>query len=242
MGGQGYYGYGGGGGGGPAFTDTFSLNIKLADSNAAPTDAATFAIALAESDTTNTPTDTLKLAFPAPDFADSSNTPTDSNAITIRVWLSGTTMDSTNGVTNPANMNGQNDGAVATFTSAAAGDANPRTHSALGANVPTFTVSTALYRGWFKSVNTLVTSTTKLVMHSTTGAFADITMFSNTALNTTIDHSTGDFTFNLIAAGVNTLAKLQTCQLLASTQDAVAGVTPAVLTCDAGAIEMAGTF
>ena len=231
-----------GGGGGPAFTDNFSLNVKFADSNAGPTDAATYAMALLKADSNVVPTDTAQLEFPAPDFADSSVVPTDSNSVQLKVWLSGTTMDSTNGVTSPANMNGQNDGVNATFTSAAAGDANPRTHSALGANVPTFNVSTALFRGWFKSVNTLVTSTTKLVMHSTTGAFADLTMFSNTALNTTVDHSTGDFTYDLIANGINTLAKLQSCQLLASTQDAAAGVTPAVLTFDAGEIELMGTF
>ena len=79
-------------------------------------------------------------------------------------------------------------------------------------------------------------------MHSTTGAFADLTMFSNAALSTTVDHSTGDFTYDLIAAGVNTLAKLQSCQLLTSTADAAAGVTPAVLTFDAAEIELTGTF
>ena len=230
------------GSGGPAFTDAFSLGVKAADTNSAPTDAGTFAMALAEADTTTAPTDTAQLAFPAPDFADSSTAPTDSNSVALKVWLSGSTVDSTNGVTNVANMNGQNDGVNATFTSAAAGDANPRTHSALGANIPTFTVSTALFRGWFKSVNSLTTSTTKLVMHSTTGAFADLTMFSNSALSTTVDHSTGDFTYDLIANGVNTLAKLQSCQLLCSTQDAIAGTTPAVLTVDAGNIELGGTF
>ncbi len=229
------------GGGGPNPTDAFSLKIIGPESNLAPTDASTFAIALLETDSNLAPTSgTPLLNIKVP--GDSSTAPSDSESVTVRVWLSGTTMDSTNGVTSPANMDGQNNGTLATFQSAVAGDANPRTHSALGANIGSIAFTSAIYRGWFKSVNTLATSTGKLVMHSTTAAFTDITMFANAGPSTTVDHLTGDFTFDLVAAGVNTLAKLQSCQLLTSTSDAAAGVTPHVLTGDAGAIDLTGVF
>jgi hypothetical protein len=228
--------------GGPAFTDSFSLGVKAADSNTAPTDAATFAMALLEADTTTVPTDTLKLGFPAPDFADSSTAPTDSNSVALKVWLSGSTVDSTNGVTNVANMNGVNNGTVATFQSAAAGDTNPRTHSALGANVPTFTVSTATLNGWYKSVNTLGTSTTTIKVHSLTGLFSDLTVFSNSGISTTVDHLTDNWGYDMISAGIDTLAKLQSAQLLCATSDIIAGTTPAVLTVDAFCFTITGTF
>lgn len=232
----------GGGGGGPAFTDTFSLGIKFADTNASPTDTGAFALSAAYADTNAAQSDTAQLKFPAPDFADTSVAPTDANSVTMRVWLSATTMNSTNGVTSPANADGANNGAVATYTSAAAGDANPRTTSTLGGNVPSVTVTSVSLRGWFKSVNTLATSTTKLVLHSSSALFADQIIFSNTTLNSTVDHLSGDFTYDLIANGINTLAKIQSVQLLASTQDAAAGVTPAVLTLDAATLEIVGAF
>ena len=56
------------------------------------------------------------------------------------------------------------------------------------------------------------------------------------------EYLTGDFTYDLYAAGVNTLAKLQSCQMLHRVSDAVAGVTPHVLTVDAGAIDITGAF
>ena len=224
----------------PAFSDAFAIKIVAPEANLAPTDADTFLLNLLEADSNVSATETATANIKG--LGDSSTAPTDTDTTLIRYWLSATTMDSTNGVTNPANANGQHDGADATYTSVAAGDANPRTHSTVGASIGTVTFSTAVFRGWFKSANTLATSTTTLVMHSTTGAFTDITMFSNTAVTTTIDHSAGDFTFDLVAAGVNTLAKLQSCQLLMSTKDAAAGVTPAVLTADAGCIELQGVF
>lgn len=228
---------------GPAgFTDSFSLRVSAADTNAALADTAAYAMTAAYSDSNAAAADAATLKFPSPDFADTSAAPSDTDTTTLRAWLSASTVVSTNGVTNIANMNGANNATVTTYTSQAAGDANPRTTSTLGANVPTVTVTSAVVRVWFKSVNTLATSTTQLVISSTGGLFADKVMFSNTTASSTVDHLVGDFTYDLIANGVNTLAKIQSVVFKASTQDAVAGVTPAVLTIDAATIEIAGAF
>lgn len=231
---------GGSGGGGPNPTDAFTLGVKVVESNAAPSDASTFALSLAQSDSNAAPTDTLKLNVVG--LGDTNAAPTDTKTAMVRVWLSATTMNSTNGVTSPANADGGNNATVSTYQSAAAGDANPRTTSTLGANIGTVSFTAAVYRGWFKSVNTLGTSTTTIKVHSSSALFSDITMFTNSAVGSTVDHLTGDFTFDLVAAGVNTLAKLQSMQILHATQDAAAGVTPAVLTVDAGAVDISGVF
>lgn len=224
-------------------TDALQLNIKgLNESNPAPSETLKLAIA-GFTDSNVVPTETAKLGISGAGLSDSNVAPTETNSALIRVWLSATTMNSTNGVTSPANADGANNGAVATYQSAVAGDANPRTTSALGANVPTIaSFTTAVYRGWFKSVNTLATSTTTIVVRSSTSLFADITMFSNAATSTTVDHLAGTFTFDLVAAGVDTLAKLQSMQILHRTLDAAAGVTPAVLTVDAGSVDIQGAF
>lgn len=224
------------------FTDSFSLAVATTEANAVPTDVDSYAISLSQTDTNDVQSETVGLNILGSGVNDSNAAPTDTNSFTLRVWLSATTMNSTNGVTNPTNADGQNNATVATYQSAAAGDANPRTTSALGANVPTCTVTSALFRGWFKSVNSLVTSTCALKLHSTTAAFVDKTMFSNAALNTTVDRLDGSFTYDLIANGIDTLAKIQSVQFLASTTDAAAGVSPHVLTIDAGAIDIAGAF
>jgi hypothetical protein len=231
---------GGGGTSGPAgFSDSFSLQINASDISSVPTDDSTFVINLSLSDDVAEQSETVTLAFPSPDFADTSDLPTDGNVFTVRVWLASS---SGTGTTNPTNADGMNDAAVATLQTVALGT-NPITlTSTIGANVPAVTVTAVTYRGWFKSVNTLATSTGTLIMHSTTGLFTDITMFTNSATNTTINHLGGTFSFDLFAAGVNTLAKLQSCQMLHRVSDTVAGISPHVLTVDAGAIDITGAF
>jgi hypothetical protein len=157
----------------------------------------------------------------------------------MRIWLSGTVANTANGVTNPGNADGPNDGAVCTIQSAAAGAAQPSTFSAVGANIPAgASVTSAIYRGWFKSVTTLTTSSTFVECWPVTSLFVAFRMFNGSGLNTTIDHSSGDFTFDLVAAGLTTLAKLQDVKVLHASNDAAAGVSPAVLTVDAGCIEL----
>ncbi len=231
-----------GGGGGDAFSDFMALSIIAPEANAVPTDSALFALAAAYSDNNDVQSESVLLGISGTGINDSNAVPTDTNSFTARVWLSATTMNSTNGVTNPANANGQNDGTVATYQSAALGDTNPRTTSTLGANVPAFTVTSAIIRVWFRSANTLVTSSGSLIVHSITALFADIIMFTNNGLNSTIDHLGGTFTFDLVANGINTLAEIQSIQFIAGTADAVAGVTPHVLTLDAACVEIVGAF
>lgn len=229
----------GGGGGGTGFTDSFSIGIKAADSNAAPTDNKSFQIALTQSDTNATQTETVKLGFPAGVFGDSSAAPTDGNSFALKVWLSGS---AGSGVTNPSNANGQNDGAIATLQTVALGTNPIIMTSALGANVPTCTITSLIYRGWFKSVSPVITGEGKITIKSTGALFSDIVMFTNSGLGVTVDHLTGTFTYDLYAAGVNTLAKAQSMTVEHRTTDLVAGVTPHVLTVDAGCVEIAGAF
>lgn len=232
----------------PAFSESISLNIKgINDAANSPTDAATFAIALSEAESASAATEAVKLGISGSGVNDSSAAPTETKTFTLRAWLSASAtsnaLGTSDSVGTPANANGQNDGAVATITTAVAGNARCTMSSTLGANLPSgISIASCVYRGWFKSVNTLITSTTRIFLHSTTGLFGDQTIFTNSGLNTTVDHSTGDFTYDLIANGINTLAKLQSLQVFHATTDAVSGVTPAVLTVDAGSIEVAGAF
>jgi hypothetical protein len=228
------------GGSGPGLVDAVSFRILVGETLPPPVDAATFLLRLAGADTIAPPSEALTLRFPAPGFADAVLAPADARSFVVRAWLSGS---AGTGVTSPANADGQNNGAVATLQTAPAGT-NPITMtSAVGAGVLAgLSVASAIYRGWFKSVNALTTSTGSIVMRSTSALFADITMFSNAALNTTVDRLNGSFVFDLVAAGVDSLAKIQSCQVLHKVQDAVAGTSPHVLTVDAGAIELAAAF
>ena len=227
---------------GPAgFTDGFSINIVHADTNSAQTDNAAFAISLAVSESNADFTETMSLGISGSSFNDTTSTPTDAPQFTVRFWLSGGTATA-NGVSNVANSNGQNDAAVATIQSAPAGTNAPSITSALGSNIGTVTVASAIYRGWFRSVNTASTSTGTITMRSTSALFADKVMFSNSALNTTVDRLDGAFTYDLVANGIDTLAKIQSMQVIHATSDLIAGTTPHVLTVDAGCAEISGAF
>lgn len=224
----------------PGFSDSFKISLLLADVSAAPNDIASFLLRVAQNDTNALQTEILKLTFPSPSFGDSNIAPSETKNFLLRFWLTGS---AGTGTTNPSNANGSNNGILATLTTVAAGTNPIVMTSVLGANIPSgLTISTAVYRGWFKSVNNLATSTGSITMRSTSALFADIIMFSNVALNTTIDNTVTPFSFNLITAGINTLAKLQSCQVLHKTNDAAAGVTPHILTVDAGTIELNSVF
>lgn len=185
-------------------------------------------------------TETVKLAFPAPDFADTSNAPTEANSFTLKAWLTGS---AGTGVTNPGNANGSNDGAVATLQTAPAGTNPIVMTSNCGSGLPAgITLTNCTLYGFYKSVNSLVTSSTTIKVHSSTGLFSDITIFSNSALNTTVDHLTDNWGYDLFSAGVDTLAKAQSVQIICTTQDAAAGVSPAVLTVDAFNLTITGAF
>ncbi|MFV8336425.1 hypothetical protein ACNQF7_10120 [Flavobacterium sp. RSP29] len=219
------------------FTDSFSLKIKATDSIATPTDSFSMSLKLTQSDTNAGQTETASLKFPQPDFADTSGTPTESSSFKIRVWLS-----SSSGATNPTNADGSNNGTVASISTAPAGAATVTLTSVLGVNIPTLIITSAIYRSWFKSVNTLVSGNGNITIRSTNALFSDIIIFTNSGLNTTVDKLDGSFTYDLILNGINTLEKLKSIQILHKTTDAAAGVTPHVLTVDAGCIEIAATL
>lgn len=229
---------GGGGPSGPAgFTDSFSLEIRTTDSNAAPTDDATFQLNALYADTNDVQTEAVSAGIQG--LGDSNDVPTDARSAQIRVWLSGSAGTD---VANPANANGQNDGTSAVVSTGVLAS-NPETMtSALGTNVPSgITFSAAVYHGWFRAQTTLITSTARIIARSTSALFADITMFTQSTLGGDTDHLGGTFIFDLIAAGVDTLAKLQSLQIIHETQDVAAGVTPAILTVDAGAVDITAT-
>lgn len=219
-----------------AFTDTFTVQIGAPDSNASPTDAATFQLSGSYADTNAGHGEAVSLGFPSPDFGDSNQAPIDTTSFTVRAWLSGSAGA---GVTNPANANGQNDGANAVISTAIAGPTTETLTSALGVNVPTATISAAIYRGWFSVTVPLGTSTTEVIAQSIGGLFTDVVMFTSA---TTVSHSTGTFTYDLIAGGINTLAKIQSLRILHRTTDIAAGVSQSTMNVDAGAVEIAGAF
>lgn len=217
------------------------LGITWQDLNNAPTDIGTYLLNLLLADTNAAPTDVF---VPKIQFSESSAAPTDANSFVLRAWLSGST-----GGTNPTNADGNTPptggGAVATIQSALAGSTPVTMTSALGTNIPAaISITSAIYRGWFKVVNTLVTSTSTIILHSTSALFTDIVMYTYSTLNGTDDHLVGNFTFNLGPGSVPnlTVTQLRSAQVLHRTTDAVAGVTPAVMTVDAGALDMAGVF
>lgn len=235
-------GAGGGSGDGPDLSDDFSIQLKADDFNTAPTDADTYQIALEQSDTNAGHTEAVSLTFPSGNFGSTNAAPTEGSSFTVRVWLaSNAAVDGA--PANVANADGQNDGAVCTLETNVAGSNEESINSDIGAVVPGgLTISSVTYRGWFTSENTLVTSKGEIWAESDTAAFSDILVFRNQDLNTTFDHSSGDFTFDLYAAGVDTSAKLSSLQIRHYVNDAVAGVTPHTMTVDAGAVDVAGAF
>jgi len=221
----------------PTDVDTYQLALALAEDNATQADVDTYILNLLQTDVNADHAETVGLTFPAGSFPESSAAPTEASSFTMRVWLSAS---AGSGVTNPANADGQNNATNAVISTAALGASTETLTSSLGANVPGgVSVASAIYRGWFALTVTLPTSTGRIVARSTSALFADVTMFTATA---STSHVNGTFTFDLIAAGIDTLAKLQSLQILHSTTDAVAGVTPAVLNVDAGCVELAAAF
>lgn len=206
------------------------LAITIADTNTAPADAATFLINLAQAETIPTQSDTLtRLSLAG--YNDSNAAGTDARTSTAYFWLSGST--GTSNVTNPANANGPNNGVNSSQTTVALGATTSTLTSNVGNGIPAGTpIVSAIYRGWFRYTETLGTSSGQI---NAVGSFGTVSMLAITA---NVDHLTGTFTFDLIAAGINTLAELQSMTVTHSTTDAAAGVTPAIMLVDAGRIEL----
>jgi hypothetical protein len=215
------------------FSDFFSIAIDAQDYNATPTDNYSIAGDYRLDDINAGQTETVSIKIPQPAFSDSIETQTESTSFKFRVWLSGST-----GGTTPANADGSNNGTVATLRTAVAGPSTITLTSQLGINVPNLTITSAIYRGWFKSVNILTTSFGRIFLVSDGALFANKIMINNSTVNTTIDSLDGSFTYDLIANGIDTIEKIQSISLRHNTSDVAAGLSPHVMTVDAGCIEL----
>jgi hypothetical protein len=218
------------------FDDNFSINIKVDEGNETLIEDVNYAIALEQNDTNQGQIEALELKFPAGVYSENSVVPTDEKGFLIKVWLSGSTGTR---VTNPTNANGENNAGFA-VVSTAPGDSTPNEllQSNLGSNLGNYSFSSAIYRGFFKAETPIQTGLARVTAISSTGAFSNIILFNLSSIGGSTDFLSGSFTFDLFAAGINTIAKLQSLTIQHRTTDAIAGVTPAILTVDAGCLEM----
>lgn len=216
-------------------TDTLlRLALGISDDNAAQSDSASYLLDLFQNDTIQEATDAMRVNVAGID--DTNTAPTDDKSSVGYFWLTGSTGGGN--VTNPSNANGQNDGAFAVAKTVALGATTAAVTSEVGNAVPAGTslAGGVIYRGWFKAVGSGLTSSQKVILTSNGGLFANITAFTTTVA---VDHSGGTFTYDLVAAGINTLAKLQSLRVLHQSVDTVAGVG-GNMSCDAGRIEIPG--
>jgi hypothetical protein len=223
----------------PALSDLLlRLGFGLVDSNATPTDAAAYAFGVAVSDSNAAPSDLLQLAFT---LADANAAPTDARSSVASLWGTGSAGA---GVTTPANADGKNDGTnFAVVSTAVAGAATETLTSNCGNAAAAGTFYTSIiFKGWYKLNTVLSTSTAKVVVHSSTAAFTDIVIETIAAVNTTNDHLTTPFTSGELIGTIDTLAKLQSAQIVYSTIDAVAGTQPAIVTVDASSLQLSGVI
>lgn len=217
------------------FTDGFSIAMKFDDSVGLQGDDATYDIAITQSDTNSGHIEEVSLKFPAGVYQDASAAPTEQPDFTVLVWLTGS---AGSGVTNPTNADGGNNGTTATIATAPLSSNTETMTSNVGVNVPgAINISQALYRGWFSATVPLGSSDAEVIARSSTGLFADIVM--HTGAGSFLD---GSFTYNLFANGVNTIAKIQSVQIIHTTSDLLAGTAPATINVDAGAIQLTGAF
>lgn len=234
----------------PAQSDALSMAFALSDANLSPTDAHQLAITFL-TDLITAPTDSVMYQFnllQADSIADmsealsirlimaelASDAPTDLCSILGRFWLSGTTGTSGN-TTNPANANSSNNGVLALAKTVVLGATTAALTSNVGAGIPNGTAfTTAIYRGWFHCQGATALSVMSVKLHSSSALFADIVMLTTTTEPNYLD---GSFVFDLVAAGVNTLAKLQSCQVIHQVVDSVASAG-GTFNVDAGCIEL----
>ena len=171
-------------------------------------------------------------------FTDDNTTPSENRSALLRVWLANSAGTD---VANPSNANGSNNATNAVVSTAALASNPEVMTSDVGSSIGSISYTSAIYRGWFRARTTLITSTAEVIAQSSTAAFADIVMFTQSSLGGDTNHLSGTFIFDLIAAGVDTLSKLQSLQILHRCTDAVAGVSPAILDVDAGAVDIVAT-
>lgn len=157
---------GGGGGGGPATIDDYRLNMRIADANAAPTDAGIFTLSARYGDTNAAPTETSGLRVG--NYADANAAPTDTRAARATWTVGATTASATGNWTNPTNAAGTNNGTNASLADAAAnsnaGTLSLTPYPDLPTDFSTWTIQSARLRsyhavtGWTGVDNNLVVS------------------------------------------------------------------------------------
>lgn len=217
------------------FVDDYAVKIEVQDFNNPVLENVNYQFFYLQEDLNTTQIEAVNLSFPSGVYGDNTTTPTDNRTFKMSVWLS---ESSGPGVTNPANANSEANGVSAVVATAPAGSTNEQLTSNLGSNIGQVNFTSAVYRGWFRLQTTLSTSTASVIARSSNGSFADIVMRSESSLNGDSNFLNGSFTFNLFAAGINTLTKIQSLQIYHRTVDAVAGVNQATTTVDAGALEI----
>lgn len=224
----------GSGGGTGGFTDSFEVGIIADDSNATPTDEVTFAAELLLEDSNAGQTESVELAVSGSGFNDSIGTPTDETTFKLQYW--GNSATGTSNTDNPTNAEGENNGTLAELQTAPAGAAQSDLDVKLGNNISSITFSSAKLVVYFKVASVLATSRLTIDAQSTGGVFTTINCFDEQQTNYTADYTTTPFEFDLYAAGIDTIAKLQSTFFFFRALDAVAGVTPCSMDVDAVSI------
>lgn len=221
----------------PTLADSLlSLGIVLTDDISTVIDSDSYVISTTYDDTSTSPSDGVSLGL---NPAETNSALTDSRSSIMRVWLAGATGNNA-GVQNPANANGQPDDLFAQLQTQTLGATSTQLSSSpVGTKVPNDTVITdAICRPYFKHINGGTLGSTYNITATWTGGSAN--MFNNTSpgIGTSAGMAwPGTLTFNLFAAGCNTLAKIQSLVFTANTVDPIAG-TGNNLGIDAIALEL----
>lgn len=201
-----------------------NLDLVATEANNAPTEIAGNLEATQIDETNPIPTETSELTNVNDEF---NPIPTEVRTSTLNVWLSGCTQTSANGTVAPANADGSNDGVFATVKTVALGATTATiTSAAMGSTkLPTGTPFTAaIARPYFRVTSPTIGSTWAINATWTGGSATIDSIPQEDAQNTVRDHSTGNYTFDLFASGMNTVAKAQSLVITMTTTDSASGV------------------
>lgn len=233
-----YTGGSGGKEGAAGFTDAFSINVKATDTVASPTDSWSASGTLAEADTVAAPSDALAITFPASDFQDTNQVPTDSRSAVIRCW-SVTSVDNDKSLTTPTNANGPPDSKFAEVKTGkeALDTTNPVVLTSSKFVIPEGTYSSKVLRVWFDIPVGGISGEDKVLLRYNVGG-GPVTFFTRVG-TTSYEHNSGDFTFDVSTL---TVAELKKLELLASYEAKIVLTPETVIKLDAWCVELTGTM
>ncbi len=227
-----------GGNEGLLITDAIgSFKIQQNESNGSLSTLEAFNLNTTSNETNSTSTETNIFQLSGAQFNESNTTPVDVYNSFLRCWASSTT-DNDSSRTTPTNANGQNDGTNAIIkTNNALGDlTNPVVLTSSSFNVlSSGTFTSKKIRAYF-SIPARVLNTDTIFLAYNIGA-SDVHFYNHGTIITLVDHSSGDFTFDI--SGL-TLAQLSTIQLKASYQSVLVAVPQTQINLDAWEIELEG--